>query len=57
MHAYGARNAKGDPLRADTVIYAATLTKTVIAYTTLTLMDQRKLDLDLPLADYFERRP
>jgi CubicO group peptidase (beta-lactamase class C family) len=55
VQAYGARNAKGDPLQTDTVMYGASLTKTVMAYTTLTLMDQGKLDLDAPLADYLER--
>jgi CubicO group peptidase (beta-lactamase class C family) len=55
VQAYGARNAAGDPLRTDTVMYGASLTKTVMAYTTLTLVDRGKLDLDLPLADYLER--
>ena len=55
VQAYGARNAKGDPLQPDTVMYGASLTKTVMAYTTLTLVDQGKLDLDAPLADYLER--
>ena len=55
VQAYGARNAKGDPLQTDTVMYGASLTKTVMAYTALTLMDQGKLDLDAPLADYLER--
>ena len=55
VNAYGTRNAKGDPLQTDTVMYGASLTKTVMAYTTLTLMDQGKLDLDAPLADYLER--
>jgi CubicO group peptidase (beta-lactamase class C family) len=53
--AYGARNAAGDPLRTDTVMYGASLTKTVMAYTALTLVDQAKLGLDTPLADYLER--
>jgi CubicO group peptidase (beta-lactamase class C family) len=39
VQAYGARNAKGDPLQTDTVMYGASLTKTVMAYTTLTLVD------------------
>jgi hypothetical protein len=26
VHAYGARNAKGDPLQTDTVMYGASLT-------------------------------
>jgi len=55
VQAYGARNAKGDPLQTDTVMYGASLTKTVMAYTMLTLMDQRKLNLDAPLGDYLER--
>src|SRR4029079_8098007 len=55
VQAYGARHAKGDPLQPDTVMYAASLTKTVMAYTALTLVDQGKLNLDVPLADYLER--
>ena len=31
--AYGERNAKGDPLTVNTVMYGASLTKTVFAYT------------------------
>src|SRR3954464_15816147 len=38
VQAYGTRNAKGDPLQADTVMYGASLTKTVMAYTALTLV-------------------
>jgi CubicO group peptidase (beta-lactamase class C family) len=53
--AYGARNAKGDPLLVDTVMYGASLTKTVMAYTTMTLVDKGSLDLDVPLALYVER--
>jgi CubicO group peptidase (beta-lactamase class C family) len=55
VHAYGARDAKGDPLQTDTVMYGASLTKTVMAYTALTLVDQGKLDLDVPLTNYLER--
>ena len=55
VQAYGARNAKGDPLRTDTVMYGASLTKTVMAYTTLTLVDRGKIDLDAPLSSYLER--
>ena len=53
--AYGIRNARGEPLKTDTVMYGASLTKTVMAYTTLTLVDQGRLDLDAPLAGYLER--
>src|SRR5687768_14280301 len=55
VQAYGARNSKGDPLQTDTVMYGASLTKTVMAYTALTLVDQGKLTLDAPLAGYLER--
>lgn len=49
VHAYGTRNAKGDPLTTDTVMYGASLTKTVFAYTVMQLVDQGKLELDTPL--------
>jgi CubicO group peptidase (beta-lactamase class C family) len=48
VHAYGIRNAKGDPLTTDTVMYGASLTKTVFAYTVMQLVDQGKLNLDTP---------
>ena len=51
VQAYGIRNAKGDPLTTDTVMYGASLTKTVFAYTVMQLVDQRKLALDTPLKD------
>jgi CubicO group peptidase (beta-lactamase class C family) len=51
VHAYGARNAKGDPLTTDTVMYGASLTKTVFAYTVMQLVDQDKLKLDTPIKD------
>jgi CubicO group peptidase (beta-lactamase class C family) len=51
VHTYGVRNAKGDPLTTDTVLYGASLTKTVFAYTVMQLVDQRKLKLDTPLKD------
>lgn len=55
VQAYGARNAAGDPLAVDTVMYGASLTKTVMAYTALTLVDRGSLSLDRPLAEYLER--
>ncbi|HEY4071324.1 MAG TPA: serine hydrolase domain-containing protein [Sphingomicrobium sp.] len=55
LHAYGVRDAKGDPLRADTVMYGASLTKTVFAYTVLQLVDQGKLSLETPLAEYLDK--
>jgi CubicO group peptidase (beta-lactamase class C family) len=51
IQAYGIRNAKGDPLTTDTVMYGASITKTVLAYTTMQLVDQGKLNLDTPIKD------
>jgi CubicO group peptidase (beta-lactamase class C family) len=50
VQSYGTRNAKGDPLTTDTVMYGASLTKTVFAYTVLQLVDQGKIKLDTPIA-------
>jgi len=55
VHAYGIRNAKGDPLTTDTVMYGASLTKTVFAYTVMQLVDQGKLKLDTPLMDDLDK--
>ena len=51
VQAYGIRDAKGDPLTTDTIMYGASLTKTVFAYTVMQLVDQGKLNLDAPLKD------
>jgi CubicO group peptidase (beta-lactamase class C family) len=55
VHAYGIRNAKGDPLTTDTVMYGASLTKMVFAYTVMQLVDQGKLNLDTPLKDDLDK--
>ena len=55
LQTYGVRNANGDPLNTDTVMYGASLTKTVFAYTVLQLVDQGKLSLDTPLDDYLDK--
>jgi CubicO group peptidase (beta-lactamase class C family) len=51
VQAYGIRNAKGDPLTTNTVMYGASLTKTVFAYAVMQLVDQGKINLDKPLKD------
>ena len=53
-HAYGERNAAGDPLRRDTVMYGASLTKAVFAYYVMQLVDEGQLQLDRPLAALFD---
>jgi len=55
VQAYGVRNAKGDPLTTDTVMYGASLTKTVFAYTVMQLVDQGQLKLDTPLKDDLDK--
>jgi CubicO group peptidase (beta-lactamase class C family) len=55
VHAYGVRNATGDPLNTDTVMYGASLTKTVFAYTMMQLVDQGKLKLDTPLKEDLDK--
>lgn len=50
VQAFGARNARGEPLTPDTVMYGASLTKTVFAYLVMMLADEGKLDLDRPIA-------
>ena len=51
VNAYGLRDAKGDPLTTETVMYGASLTKTAFAYIVMQLVDQDRLKLDTPLAD------
>ena len=52
VRAYGERNARGDRLETNTIMYGASLTKTVFAYTVMQLVDEKKLDLDRPIAAY-----
>lgn len=53
--AWGVRNAAGDPLRTDTVMYSASLTKPVFAWMVAQMADERRLDLDAPISRFFER--
>ncbi len=50
LGAWGERNAAGDPLTVDTVMYGASLTKAVVAYHVMQLVDAGRIDLDRPLA-------
>lgn len=51
VKAYGQRNEAGDPLTTDTIMYGASLTKTVFAYSIMQRVDQGVIDLDRPLAE------
>ena len=55
VRAFGVRNAKGEPLTTDTVMYGASLTKTVFAYTVMQLVDAGKFDLDRSLGAYLSK--
>ena len=55
VHALGKRNAAGDPLTPDTVMYAASLTKAAFAYMVLQLVDEGMIDLDRPITAYLDR--
>ena len=48
--AYGVRDKAGAPLTTDTVMYGASITKAVFAYTVMRLVDEGKLSLDAPIA-------
>ncbi len=50
--AYGVRNASGEPLQEDTVMYGASLTKAAFAYVVMQLVEEGKLGLDVPIAHY-----
>ena len=53
--AFGERNAQGDPLTTDTIMYAASITKTLFAYTVMQLVDQDRIQLDVPLKDDLDK--
>lgn len=55
VQAYGRRNAAGDPLTPDTIMYGASLTKAVFAWTVLQLVDEGRITLDRPIAAYLPR--
>ncbi len=53
--AWGARNANGDRLTPDTVMYGASLTKAVFGYFVTQLAAEKRLDLDKPIAAMLPR--
>lgn len=52
---WGKRNAKGEPLQTETIMYGASLTKTAFAYYVQQLAIEGKLDLDQPIARLLSR--
>jgi CubicO group peptidase (beta-lactamase class C family) len=56
VRAYGLRDVAGQaPLRPDTVMYGASLTKAAFAYMVMTLVDEGRFDLDKPFAEYLPK--
>ncbi|MDR7331567.1 serine hydrolase domain-containing protein [Roseateles asaccharophilus] len=53
--AYGKRNAAGEPLQTDTVMYGASLTKAVFGQVVMQLVEAGRLDLDKPLVSYLDK--
>jgi CubicO group peptidase (beta-lactamase class C family) len=50
VRAFGVRNAAGDPLTANTVMYGASLTKALFGYLVTQLAAEKRLDLDRSIA-------
>lgn len=55
VQVFGERNAGGDPLTTDTVMYGASLTKAVTGYLVAQLAGQGRLALDRPIAGMLPR--
>ncbi len=55
VRSYGDRNAAGAPLQTNTIMYGASLTKSAFAYLMMQLVEEGRLDLDRPLAEYLDR--
>lgn len=52
---YGSRNAKDEPLQADTIMYGASLTKAVFGHYVMQLVEEKKIDLDTSIAEYLPK--
>jgi len=52
---WGERNAKGEPLTTDTIMYGASLTKSVFAYTVADMAEDGLINLDTSIASYLPR--
>ena len=56
VKSYGLRNVKQKlPLKTDTVMYGASLTKATFAYFVMQLVDEGRLDLDKPIDAYLPK--
>ena len=55
VRAYGVRNARGEPLTRDTVMYGASLTKAAFAYMVVQLAEAGLIGLDTPIERYLAK--
>ncbi len=55
LRAFGPRDAQGDPLTPDTVMYGASLTKATFATLVMQLVAEGKVNLDRPIAAYLPK--
>jgi len=55
VQSYGYRNARGEELQPETIMYGASLTKAVFAYTVLQMADEGIIDLDAPISRYLKK--
>jgi CubicO group peptidase (beta-lactamase class C family) len=55
VKSYGVRNAAGDELRTDTIMYGASLTKAAFAYCVMQLVEAKQLELDRSIKEYLAR--
>lgn len=55
VRAFGSRNGSGAPLTVDTVMYGASLTKAVFGYLVTQLAQEKRLQLDVPIANMLSR--
>lgn len=55
LRAFGERNAQGQPLTTATVMYGASLTKAVFAWTVMQMVEEGVIDLDRPIGEYLPR--
>lgn len=55
VKSYGIRNAKNEPLTTDTVMYGASITKSVFAALVMQLSKEGKIGLDVSIANYLPK--
>jgi CubicO group peptidase (beta-lactamase class C family) len=55
VKSWGERNVRGEPLTTDTIMYGASLTKAMFGWTVMQMVDEGKIDLDRPIANYLPK--